>query len=271
VGSLNPVRIRLRHADLDTFVEKFAPNVTRGGVFLATRNHQPVGSTVAFEIQLATGQVVLAGDGTVSWVREWNPAEPNRPHGMGVRFVSIATDSKPILARLLRLKETSASGPNLRRNTAPLPTLPETNSGAQLRAPAVDTAVDLAVEFGVDPLVVRSLIERTWMTGFRSEEELSDLLKPEPVEPVSLSQALTELPRFLAPTSGRRRTTGAFRPLDSGPLSTGAAAAIPVARDDEITDMTAQNPGHSVATAVATPAFVESIHEVAASKSHSHQ
>jgi uncharacterized protein (TIGR02266 family) len=278
VGPLNPVRIRLRHADLDTFVEKFAPNVTRGGVFLATRNHHPEGTTVAFEIQLANGQVALAGSGTVSWVREWNAAEPNRPHGMGVRFVSIDASTKTVLARLLRLKGgAGGSGPTGRRTTSPLPTLPDTTSGAHLRPPPVDTAVDLAAEYGVNPLLVRSLIERTWMTGVRADEDLNDLLRPEPVEPVSLSQALNELPRFLDQTSGRRRPTGGFRTLESVARSaaeqTAASSAIPASRDDEITDMTvAQDSGNATSpTVVPTPSFGEAMHEAASSKSHSHQ
>ena len=278
MSSLNPVRIRLRYADLDTFVEKFAPNVTRGGVFLATRNHQAVGSSVTFEIQLATGQVALAGEGTVTWVREWDPAEPRRPHGMGVRFVSIDARTQPILARLLRLREASGSGPAVRRTTAPVPILPETTSGAHFRAPAVDTAVDLAVEFGVDPSIVRSLIERSRMTGLRSDEELADLRKPEPVEAVSLSQALTELSRLLDPTPGRRRSTTGLRPLDPPGRSAGEAttSAIPLAREDDITDMTlAASPASGDRSGpkndVAARSFVEAIHEVASSKSHSHQ
>ena len=57
VSPVNPVRIRLRYPDLDSFVEKFAPNVTRGGVFLASRNVQPVGSTIGFEILLVGGEI----------------------------------------------------------------------------------------------------------------------------------------------------------------------------------------------------------------------
>ena len=42
-------------------------------------------------------------------------------------------------------------------------------------------------------------------------DDLEALLRPEPVETVSLQQALAELPRLL--DTGARRRSGAFRPL----------------------------------------------------------
>ena len=79
VSSTAPVRIRLRFASFDAFIDKFAPNVTRGGVFLASRTPLPIGATFAFEIQLAGGEVALAGDGKVTWVKAFDPAAPRSP------------------------------------------------------------------------------------------------------------------------------------------------------------------------------------------------
>jgi molecular chaperone DnaK len=78
------VRIYLRYPDEESFITRFAPNVTRGGVFLASRKPRPVGDTIRFEISLAQGPPLLYGLGKVTWVREFNPAEPHRAHGMGV-------------------------------------------------------------------------------------------------------------------------------------------------------------------------------------------
>ena len=253
------MRIRLRHSDLDAFVEKFAPNVTRGGVFLATRPPQPVGSLVAFEVQLAGGAVVLSGQGRVIWVREWNPAEPGRPHGIGVQFVQVDDATRPILARILKLKEAaaaaatgvatrtgssgaidastgrplgsrsgsgghpggidSASGP-----IGPIPTSP---------ASPVDTGVDLAAEFGVDTGTLRALIDRTWMSGVRSDDDLSELLKAEPVGQVTLAQALGDLPRFLGPQANRRRATGRVRTTEPVPATGAPASGAEPAGPDE--------------------------------------
>jgi len=231
VGTINPVRIRLRFADLDTFVVKFAPNVTRGGLFLASRNIQPVGETITFEIQLMTGAVALAGQGKVSWVKEFNPAEPHRPYGMGVQFISVAPATRPILARILRLKETEPGAAGPRGFTGPQTTLAAAANG---RAPAVDTTVDLAGEYGISEAALRAAMDRRRVNvarvDGRVDDDLSDLLKPEPQEPTNLTQALAELPRLLDPQYSRRRAAGGFRGIEaSGPM----VAPIDVVADSD--------------------------------------
>ena len=230
MAALNPVRIRLRYPDLDGFVERFAPNVTRGGVFLASRNISPVGTIISFEILLVGGDVALAGQGKVSWVKEFNPAEPNRPYGMGVQFVSLEPASKAILARLLRAKELSAQ---TRRPSGPQPTvgIPSSAGNGKPVAPPMDTSVDLAAEYGVDDTAIRRVIDQTWLTGARGDDDLADLLKPDPVESVTLAQALADLPRLLDSHTSRRRASGGYRPVESAVAggamgrAVGAAAA----------------------------------------------
>lgn len=232
MASVNPIRIRLRYADMETFVEKFAPNVTRGGVFLASRNIQPIGTIVPFEIQLLGGETALSGEGRVSWTKEFNPTEPNRPYGMGMQFVNIAPASKPVLARLLQAREVAGAGRGT--TTGPLAPLgtsttaseasgpngnsanrrPAQGKGAPVAKP-IDTSVDLAAEYGVAEQTMRRLMERKWLMGARAnDDDLSDLLRPDPVEAATLSQALSELPRLLDPQYSRRRTSSALRSLD---------------------------------------------------------
>jgi len=225
-----PVRIRLRYPDVDTFVQKFAPNVTRGGVFIASRNIQPVGEVIAFEIQLVTGQVVLAGQGKVTWVKAFNPAEPTRPYGMGVQFVNVTPDCRPILARILRSKD--ANGPAPRGLTGAYATLgsgathaggtPSTSNGT--RALPVDTNVDLAAELGVDETTLQLVLDRRRRLVARPDDDLSDLLRPEVTEAPTLAYALSELPRLLDPQNSRRRAATGFRSSDSGPVATEATA-----------------------------------------------
>lgn len=208
-----PVRVRLRYPDLDTFVERFAPNITRGGVFIASRAPRPVGDSFPFEVQLATGQVALAGEGKVIWVKEFNPAEPNKPHGMGVQFTNLAPASKELLQRMLRIKDT-LRGPNAPRGlTGPLATLQGRANGSA--RPPVDTNVDLAAEFGLDESVLRRALDRAWVGGTRpSEDELAGLIGGDRSVPAAtVGQALTELRRMLDPRA--RRPSGAYRTLES--------------------------------------------------------
>jgi len=244
--AITPVRIRLRYPDVDTFVQKFAPNVTRGGVFLASRNIQPVGALIGFEIQLVTGEVVLAGQGKVTWVKAFNPDEPARPYGMGVQFVSVTPGSRPVLARILRNKD--ANGPAPRGLTGAYATLGSGPVSAGVTPPPlngkrpglpVDTNVDLAAEFGIDDTTMQLVLDRRRRLMARADDDLADLLRPDPVElpAPTLAYALSELPRLLDPQNSRRRAATGFRSGDSGPVaaettSTGGSGPVATAADD---------------------------------------
>jgi uncharacterized protein (TIGR02266 family) len=210
--------VRLRYAAFETFIEKFAPNVTRGGLFLASRTPRPIGEVFQFEVQLAGGEVALSGDGKVTWVREFDPAAPNKPHGMGVQFLRLDGPSRDVVNQMLARKAGGlASYSGAIRSPMPGGSSGAARSGANgASSPAtrVDTSVDLASEMGIDEVRLKRAVERNWLGNGRASsevDELEALLRPEVVEPVSLAQALAELPRLLDPPS--RRMTGAFRPL----------------------------------------------------------
>ena len=210
--------MRLRYAAFETFIEKFAPNVTRGGLFLASRTPRPIGEVFQFEVQLAGGEVALAGDGKVTWVREFDPAAPNKPHGMGVQFLRLDAPSREVVNQMLARK-TSGSGNYSGAIRVPMPagSSGAERSGANGTSPLaarVDTSVDLASEMGIDEVRLKRAVERNWIGNGRASgeaDELEALLRPEAIEPVSLAQALAELPRLLDPPA--RRMSGAFRPL----------------------------------------------------------
>jgi len=221
VSSTQPVRIRLRYASFDAFIDKFAPNVTRGGVFIASRTPLPMGSTFAFEIQLAGGEVALAGDGKVTWVKPFDPAAPQKPHGMGVQFLRLDNPSRELLNKILSRKAAPGGSGAVRAPAAVAASGPHragTNGTAAAR-PRVDTTVDLASEFGVDEARLRRAVDRNWVgtRGAVEIDELEKLLKPEPVEPVSIAQALADLPRLLSDQGPRRRMSGAVRPVGDKP------------------------------------------------------
>jgi len=187
-------------------VQRFAPNVTRGGIFLATRAPRQVGDLFAFEVQLSTGQLALAGQGKVIWVKEFDPTAPQKPHGMGVQFTYIDPTTRETLNRIVQSKggvRRPGSGAAAGRH-------PGRNGSAPVAM--VDTSVDLATEYGIDDAALRRAIDHRWMVNNPTDSELDDLLKPEPPETVTLAQALAELPRLLDP--GARRRSGTYRSLE---------------------------------------------------------
>ncbi len=100
------MRITLKYPDVTAFVEKFATNVSRGGIFIASRAPKPIGTQVRFELLLADGKSrVLKGEGAVAWVREFDPRNPNRPHGMGIKFARLDSESRKVIDRILAFKK----------------------------------------------------------------------------------------------------------------------------------------------------------------------
>jgi uncharacterized protein (TIGR02266 family) len=209
------VRLRLKYPDVDTFVEKFAPNVTRGGIFLASREPRPVGAVVRFEVGLLSGAPLLSGEGRVSWVKEFNPAEPTRPHGMGVQFTGVDPACRPVLERILKRRE--AAG---RRPTVSVPTA-SVAAVAPLQRPTSDSRPTVQLgssEFdAVEDSALRRLVDRARVLTSRTED-VEELLKPDSGEqPATLAEALAEIPRYVA----GRRGSGLIRLPSEPPVSEG--------------------------------------------------
>ena len=74
-GATN-LRIKFRSASLEQFIERYAADVSRGGIFIRTREPLAVGTQLRLELQLQDGTPLLAGEGTVIWIRETIPTAP---------------------------------------------------------------------------------------------------------------------------------------------------------------------------------------------------
>lgn len=98
------MRIKLKYPDVDTFIQKYSVNISRGGIFIATRQPKPVGTLLRFEFQLASALPVIRGEGQVIWVKPFDPEQPRRVHGMGVRFMRLDSESRAIVDRALQWK-----------------------------------------------------------------------------------------------------------------------------------------------------------------------
>jgi uncharacterized protein (TIGR02266 family) len=98
------LRIKFRSASLDQFIERYAVDVSRGGIFIRTREPLAVGTPLRFDFQLQDGSALLAGDGTIVWIRENDPSRAGVTPGMGVRFDKLSSTSQPVLEKILAEK-----------------------------------------------------------------------------------------------------------------------------------------------------------------------
>jgi uncharacterized protein (TIGR02266 family) len=240
VTSLPLVRVRLKHADADTFVQRFAPNVTRGGIFLASRDPRPVGVLVRFEVTLVNGIVMLAGQGRVAWVKPYDPAEPSRAHGMGVQFTELEPTSRVMLDRLLARKDGGSK-------SAPRP-VPSPASGAVASPFASSASGERRVSEGsltefdnIEESALRRALDRARILA-PSSGSLEELLASPAEQPAAkLDEALADLPRYFA----RGRGSGLFRlPPEPGqaanaPASPAAAVGVAASATPAVPALTA--------------------------------
>jgi molecular chaperone DnaK len=107
---------------VDEFVERFAVNISRGGLFIRTRDPKPVGSLLNFELRLLSGEPVVRGEGVVRWLQPADPtAHPPRPAGMGVQFLRLDDASRDLVERIVTLKERRGVAPGV---ATPAPVAP---------------------------------------------------------------------------------------------------------------------------------------------------
>jgi uncharacterized protein (TIGR02266 family) len=88
------LRIKFKSASLDEFIDRYGVDVSPGGIFIRTKQPVDVGTSLQFDFTLADGSPLLAGLGTVAWVRESDPARSNNVPGMGLRFDKLTLESQ---------------------------------------------------------------------------------------------------------------------------------------------------------------------------------
>jgi uncharacterized protein (TIGR02266 family) len=127
------LRIRLRYSDVDQFISKFAINISRGGMFLSSRNPKPIGTHLHFEMRLADDSPVIEGTGEVRWIREYDRHQPSQPHGMGIRFFELKPESQGVLERIIEHRR-AVGEPDT--DSIPTPRAPEPAAAAAIPAVA---------------------------------------------------------------------------------------------------------------------------------------
>jgi uncharacterized protein (TIGR02266 family) len=102
-GPVN-LRIKFRSESLQQFIERYGVDVSRGGIFIRTREPLPVGTRLKLDFQLVDTVPLFQGDGTVVWIREHDASRAGVTPGMGVRFDRLTTESQKTLDTILEEK-----------------------------------------------------------------------------------------------------------------------------------------------------------------------
>ncbi len=120
-GKRTPVtlKIKFKSETLEQFIERYAVDVSQGGIFIRTKEPLAVGTQMKFEFQLRDASPLIGGEGTVVWTRENDPSRPAIAPGMGVRFDRLAEGSQSVLERILSEKAKQAPSRSQKDTTKP--------------------------------------------------------------------------------------------------------------------------------------------------------
>jgi len=89
----------------DTFLFEYTSNLSRGGIFLATRNPLPIGTQIHLRFTLpAPENRTIKVTGQVAWVNEYKPGKVNLNPGMGIEFVNLSEKDNEAITRLVKRK-----------------------------------------------------------------------------------------------------------------------------------------------------------------------
>jgi uncharacterized protein (TIGR02266 family) len=204
-GATN-LRIKFRSANLDEFIERYAVDISRGGIFIRTREPLSVNSRLRLDFQLLDAQPLLEGEGTVVWIRQPDPSRAEVTPGMGVRFDKLSPDSQTRLDKILAEKERLGQA-------GKAPGMTKTGGMAVRRPTGAFAPIDTAAAAKVAP--------PTLEVSAGAAEAKPPAPPPAPEAPRFTAPFTTAAARAAGPATGfgrPRTTTGGLSALRSAPV-----------------------------------------------------
>src|SRR5581483_463665 len=90
------LRVTVRAPDLEAFVERYSKHIDGDRIFIFTKNPQPVGTRCKFTLQLASGEQLIHGKGSVTRVQT-DASDRRHPPGMELVFVPLDDRSQTLV------------------------------------------------------------------------------------------------------------------------------------------------------------------------------
>jgi uncharacterized protein (TIGR02266 family) len=95
------LKVRFKSATLDEFMEQYAKDISRGGVFIKSKQPMPIGTLLKFEIQLKDESPLIHGVGRVVWKKEAGDAADDSPSGMGIKFIRMDPECRALVDKIV--------------------------------------------------------------------------------------------------------------------------------------------------------------------------
>lgn len=96
------LKVRFKSATVDEFIEQYSRDLSRGGIFIKSKQPMPVGTLLKFEMQLKDESPLIHGVGRVVWKREAGEgSNTEAPSGMGIKFIRMEPECRALVERIV--------------------------------------------------------------------------------------------------------------------------------------------------------------------------
>lgn len=144
--------VKLAYDSVGAFVERHAINISRGGIFIRTKDPKPVSTRVKLLIGIHDGTAVIRGEGVVRWITQPSaPGEPPNTPGMGIQFTDLDEHSQQLIDQIVANRGAVADIDDPPRPFGPSALLHERMAGATASRPATPAASS-DVDVGDEPI-----------------------------------------------------------------------------------------------------------------------
>ena len=83
-------RLEVKYGDITSFISDYAMNISRGGMFISTKNPLKTGTNISVEFVIPDIKVPIKAKGKISWINDPDQIKgTNLIPGMGVEFQSL--------------------------------------------------------------------------------------------------------------------------------------------------------------------------------------
>lgn len=267
-GKSASIRARLKFKTEWMFIENYAPNISKNGIFVKTPQLREVGTRVKFEFQLADGSPVMRGLGKVVWTR--SQESKGEPIGMGIEFIKLDPASQNVLDRVMEFKNSETgketapsrytnkpSEPKLETAPQPQPAVPSEASAPTLRRVRArkEMGIDLnavdsmlaEIAGGLEPLKERKLRRRKPVSR-EPLRQMEPIVQPQETEPETqetvsetssraFNQAIELEPKDLLEEDVKPRDAEEIEPQETADADIETLSFMPSAKTGEDLDM----------------------------------
>jgi uncharacterized protein (TIGR02266 family) len=216
--------VKLKHADVGSFAEEFATNLSPGGMFIRSRSPQPVGTPVKFEVQIAGGVRVLRGQAVVRWTRGEGSAEG--PPGMGLQFTELEPATQMLINMMLQQRKAAPPPPAAKPDLAAL----EAEMRERLAAASVSSRSDAplpSVAPLIAPLAPVARVATAVAPSVAPVKAVAPVSAARPKSSVDLDSLFDGLDDFEAPAGAGPSSSGPL-PFDPPPPTAADDVDIPL-------------------------------------------